>query len=103
MQALGTETTDKWYTHMPKPVYEKRSAGQSAFQVIEMETSCSWSSCIASEVTVWCIEYPGGTGPVSEHYCYYYYYYYYLLTPWSRVLLEKLTGLQLVKKFPAFY
>jgi hypothetical protein len=27
----------------------------------------------------------------------------YLLTPWSRVLLEKLTGLQLVKKFPAFY
>ena len=27
----------------------------------------------------------------------------YLLTPWSRVLLENLTGLQLVKKFPAFY
>jgi hypothetical protein len=27
----------------------------------------------------------------------------YLLTPWSRVLLEKLTGLQPVKKFPAFY
>ena len=27
----------------------------------------------------------------------------YLFTPWSRVLLEKLTGLQLVKKFPAFY
>ena len=27
----------------------------------------------------------------------------YLLTPWSRVLPEKLTGLQLVKKFPAFY
>jgi len=26
-----------------------------------------------------------------------------LLTPWSRVLLEKLTGLQLVKKLPAFY
>jgi len=26
-----------------------------------------------------------------------------LLTLWSRVLLEKLTGLQLVKKFPAFY
>ena len=24
----------------------------------------------------------------------------YLLTPWYRVLLEKLTGLQLVKKFP---
>ena len=28
---------------------------------------------------------------------------YSLLTPWCRVLLEKLTGLQLVKKFPAFY
>jgi hypothetical protein len=27
----------------------------------------------------------------------------YLPTPWSRVLLEKLTGFQLVKKFPAFY
>ena len=27
----------------------------------------------------------------------------YLLTRWCRVLLEKLTGLQLVKKFPAFY
>jgi hypothetical protein len=27
----------------------------------------------------------------------------YLLTPGSRVLLEKLTALQLVKKFPAFY
>jgi hypothetical protein len=27
----------------------------------------------------------------------------YLLTPWSRVLPEKLTGLQQVKKFPAFY
>ena len=26
-----------------------------------------------------------------------------LLTPWCRVLLEKLTGLQLVKKSPAFY
>jgi len=27
----------------------------------------------------------------------------YLITPWSRVILEKLTGLQLVKKFLAFY
>ena len=30
-------------------------------------------------------------------------WYSYLLTPWCRFLLEKLTGLQLVKKFPAFY
>ena len=27
----------------------------------------------------------------------------YLLTPWCRVLLEQLTGLQVVKKFPAFH
>ena len=27
----------------------------------------------------------------------------YSLTPWCRVLLQKLTGLQLVKKFPTFY
>ena len=27
----------------------------------------------------------------------------YLLTPWCRVLLEQLTGLQLVKKFPEFH
>jgi hypothetical protein len=27
----------------------------------------------------------------------------YLLTPWCSVLLEKLTGFQLVKKFPAFH
>jgi len=28
---------------------------------------------------------------------------YYLLTPWSRVLLEKLNGSQPLKKFPSFY
>jgi hypothetical protein len=27
----------------------------------------------------------------------------YLLTPWSTVLLEKLTGLHLIKIFPTFY
>jgi len=27
----------------------------------------------------------------------------YSLTPWGKVLLEKLTGLQLVKKYPTFY
>jgi len=27
----------------------------------------------------------------------------YLLSPWSTVLLEKLTGFQVFKKFPAFY
>jgi len=27
----------------------------------------------------------------------------YLLTPWCRILIEKITGLQLVKEFPAFH
>ena len=36
-------------------------------------------------------------------YIYIYYLLTYLLTAWCRVLLEKLTGLQLVKKFPAFH
>ena len=45
---------------------------------------------------------------MSLNYIYIYIYIYiytltYLLTPWCRVLLEKLTGLQLVKKFPAFH
>ena len=31
------------------------------------------------------------------------YIYIYILTPWCRVLLEKLTRLQLVKKFPTFH
>jgi len=31
------------------------------------------------------------------------YLFIYLLTAWSRILLEKLMGFQLVKKFPAFY
>ena len=40
----------------------------------------------------------------NEHnYIHQHYLLTYLLTPWCRVLLEKLTGLQLVKKFPAFH
>ena len=39
----------------------------------------------------------GGIGPLILSLCTY------LLTPWCRVLIEKLTGLQLVKKFPAFH
>ena len=40
--------------------------------------------------------------PSPSHYSYYLILTY-LLTPWCRVLLEKLTGLQLVKKFPEFH
>jgi hypothetical protein len=35
--------------------------------------------------------------------CYVFEFGTYLLSPWNRTLLEKLTGLQLVRKFPAFY
>ena len=35
-------------------------------------------------------------------YCRFTYLLTYLLAPWSRVLLEKLASLQLVKKFPAY-
>jgi len=35
--------------------------------------------------------------------CPQYYEYTYLLTPWCRVVPEQLSGLQLVKKFPAFH
>ena len=35
--------------------------------------------------------------------CTFYSSLHYLLTPWCRVLPEQLTGLQLVKKFPAFH
>ena len=39
----------------------------------------------------------------SNHVCSFRRHLYYSLTPWCRVLLEKLTGLKLVKKFPAFH
>jgi len=48
--------------------------------------------------------------PFSSDRFYYYYYHHhhnhhqhYLLTPWSIVLFEKLSGFQLVEKFPAYY
>ena len=44
---------------------------------------------------------PGGI--YTNHYLLRVFLFTYLLTPWSRVLLEKLTVSQLVKKFPAFY
>jgi len=40
---------------------------------------------------------------ISPPYDYITYLFTYLLTPWSRDLLEKLTGLQPVKKLPTFY
>ena len=50
-------------------------------------------------------EYKNGifTAAITDLTSHIYNYYTYLLTSWCRVLLEKLTGLQLVKKFPAFH
>jgi hypothetical protein len=48
------------------------------------------------EISTICIE-------IRGHYIENYVRLTYLLTPWCRVLLESLTGLQLVKKFPAFH
>jgi len=38
---------------------------------------------------------------ILGYYYYYYYYYYYSLTPWCRILFEKLIVTQLIKKYPA--
>jgi len=48
------------------------------------------------------------SGLLNDQFCFlcfdsHFYLLTYLLTPWCRVLLQKLTGLQLVKKFPAFH
>jgi hypothetical protein len=40
---------------------------------------------------------------ITETECVHYAVRTYVLTPWSKVLLEKLAGFQLVKKLPAFY
>jgi len=40
---------------------------------------------------------------ISIHFLSYLAQFFSLNAPWSRVLLEKLTGFQQVKKFPAFY
>ena len=46
---------------------------------------------------------PQEVEPPTIHVVYLLRWHIYLLTPWCRVLLEKLTGLQLVKKFPTFH
>ena len=60
-------------------------------EILDLDTSWNWTlrlSHLSSYLRI--------KGPPS-------YLLTYLLTPWSRVLLEKLTGSQLVKKFTAFY
>ena len=36
-KALGTATTDKWYTHMPKPVYEEGDVTVLSNQVVHTD------------------------------------------------------------------
>ena len=48
------------------------------------------SACAVKRLGLWLVQ----QYHISPHY---------LLTPWCRVLLEKLIGLQLVKKLPAFH
>jgi len=50
-----------------------------------------------------CLRIIFSTGILLQDYLVLTYHTVYLLTAWSRVLLEKLTGSQLVKKFHAFY
>ena len=58
------------------------------------------SACyLASKTHIFCAALYCHLWPV----CLYRSFLHYLLTPRCRVLLEKLTGLQLVKKFPAFH
>ena len=58
-------------------------------------------------VVFWPLFLMNGTGHIDCSSCRYYTsspdWFMRLLIPWCRVLLEKLTGLQLVKKFPAFH
>jgi hypothetical protein len=40
-KSLGFETTDKWYTHMPKPVYEEEDVAVLWNQAIHRQKSYS--------------------------------------------------------------
>ena len=71
----GKIETEPW-KYQQKPIFMKRAA------FIDIQTACIYTTkhgYISCEMSK------------------------YLLTPWCKVLLEKLTGLQLVKKFPAFH
>ena len=58
---------------------------------------CVWCVCVCVWC-VWCVCGVWWVWCVRVCVCVYY-----ILNPWCRVLLEKLTGLKLAKKFPAFH
>jgi hypothetical protein len=62
-------------------------------------TSCVLNS-LNSEIEIVQLYWPDALAPVKQPFINWLGY---LLTPWSRVLLEKLTGSQLVNNFPIFY
>ena len=75
----------QWFVNVPRNVYQNKMPKLRAHYIVSYTISCH---------------------NIYQYIIFYYLLTYlrtYLLTPWSRVLLEKLTGLQLVKKFPAFF
>ena len=87
--------------------YFQKFKYQILWKSVQLEPSCSMRTdrrtrrSQQSFFTIFC-EYPCVRPSVSMGTHKKFYLLTYILTPWSRVLLEKLTGLQLVKKFPAF-
>jgi len=67
-----------------------------AVQCVEDLAYVGWGSASHWCVYVVCLSPPFSLASSGPKYLY-------LLTPWCRVLLEQLTGLQLVKKFPTFH
>ena len=73
---------------------------QSNITYIYIADRCCYIACLNNYMFQPLYQ-PSSGWPLS-YYKVNYKIYIYLLTPWCRVLLEKLTGFQLVKKFPAF-
>ena len=92
---------DRLWVH-PAP-YSKGSAGDCTVRTSKRSRVWSWpltsTSCRHEE---W-VELRMSSGRAEKTLSRYRKFYSYLHTPWSRVFLEKLTGLQLLKKFPSFY
>jgi len=62
--------------------YKDKNSGKSVLSTNSVQIARSWFNCCAETCSYLLTS---------------------LFTPWSRVLLEKLTGSQLVKKFSVFY
>ena len=77
----------------------------------KMQSNTTFNICIAKRfIYIACLNsdvfrprYPSSSGCTLSYYKANYTILTYLLTPWCRVLPEKLPGLQLVKKSPAFH